>query len=598
MRRSSFLLMGILSLVMWGWPVLLEAKVPTMTTVFAQLSDGERLLEGEQKVRIEIHSGIEGNAIWSEDQIVFFKNGRFSSTIGLASENPLTSEVLATENPYTAISVDGIEGQVFIPIRSLPFAYQAIIADQTSDGFGLNEGTPDVENIVKFNGQTWVSVPEDIGTYGGIVFSNASPAIGDVLKWDEVEWVPSSDILELPGLLAGSGAANQGVIWQDEQTLAGNSLFVWDQALNRLGLGTSLPSETLEVSGSGIILGSFTGAQFNGDGSGLLDISAEKVSSGAISGVPLPNQILKWNGSEWTPSGDSEVDFFVDLFSISASVGDVLKFDGNEWGATSDSIGVGGPVSGTGGINQISYWTSSDAIAGDSSMLWDAANQRLSVGTSNAEVALTVEGGVAVDGVMSAENFIGIASTSDAILTVLGYPVDQTLSPVDGKVLKFDGEKWKSQSDTIQPGAIREQFYSGFSQQDFLLFKAQEVVDNSSGYFSFQVPFDIDSFSEMVLVGIYDVAATANPSGTIDLDSNCGGDGELATAHTGNVDGLFPNWTGIPKEIIEVDVSSAFSFIQSGDYCGVKVSFNGIGGDFFLLGLRLKYAATDLAFIP
>ena len=69
-------------------------------------------------------------------------------------------------------------------------------------------------------------------------------------------------------------------------------------------------------------------------------------------------QVLKWDGSQWVPSADTDttpsVGDLTDVSNAAPSVGQVLKWDGSQWVPSADATGSGG---GGGGIEE------GDAIA-------------------------------------------------------------------------------------------------------------------------------------------------------------------------------------------------------------------------------------------
>jgi hypothetical protein len=50
------------------------------------------------------------------------------------------------------------------------------------------------------------------------------------------------------------------------------------------------------------------------------------------------------------------------------------------------------PVTGTGTAGQVAYWSSASAITGESNLFWDAANDRLGIGTASPQATLDVNG--------------------------------------------------------------------------------------------------------------------------------------------------------------------------------------------------------------
>jgi hypothetical protein len=63
------------------------------------------------------------------------------------------------------------------------------------------------------------------------------------------------------------------------------------------------------------------------------------------------------------------------------AIGQVLEWNGTAWAPAADDTGGGG-VSGSGAINQVTYWTGTSAINGDNNLLYDNKNGYLGIATT------------------------------------------------------------------------------------------------------------------------------------------------------------------------------------------------------------------------
>ncbi|HXG00218.1 MAG TPA: hypothetical protein VNL69_05495, partial [Bacteroidota bacterium] len=82
---------------------------------------------------------------------------------------------------------------------------------------------------------------QDIGQNGATT--------GQVMKWTGTAWAPRNDSLGTGGI-GGSGAAGQVAIWTNPTNLGGSNNFFWDNANQRVGLGTTTPYTQLTLTGT------------------------------------------------------------------------------------------------------------------------------------------------------------------------------------------------------------------------------------------------------------------------------------------------------------------------------------------------------------
>ncbi len=93
----------------------------------------------------------------------------------------------------------------------------------------------------------------------------SSPAIGLLVYvttapegffyYSSVGWI------KIPGnAVTGTGTVNQVAFWNGSSSLSSNSNLFWDNTNNRLGVGTSTPSATLEVKGTMSVFGNWQAA--------------------------------------------------------------------------------------------------------------------------------------------------------------------------------------------------------------------------------------------------------------------------------------------------------------------------------------------------
>jgi pimeloyl-ACP methyl ester carboxylesterase len=102
--------------------------------------------------------------------------------------------------------------------------------------------------------------------------------------------------------------------------------------------------------------------------------------------------------------------------------------------------------------------------------------------------------------------------------------------------------------------------------------------------YSFQVP---DDFGSLVSISAVVVYATGPVAGSIDLFSNYGAAGESPTNHTESDLGGNIAYASGPIQLL--DLSSVFSVLGAGDFCGVQIDHNAGAGTGDYLCIRLEY---------
>lgn len=118
--------------------------------------------------------------------------------------------------------------------------------------------------------------------------------------------------------------------------------------------------------------------------------------------------------------------------------------------------------------------------------------------------------------------------------------------------------------------------------------------ENQPWRMNFVVP---DNFGELIsLEAIGFTAPGAQGSGkNIDLFSDYGGPGESFQTHSeSNTTDTFDLGANAGDHF-SVPIDSVFSQLAAGDRCGVLIDLNGVGGNVFWIGIKLKYKAAGVA---
>lgn len=140
-----------------------------------------------------------------------------------------------------------------------------------------------------------------------------------------------------------------------------------------VSVGLTMPASVFDVDGSPITdAGTFEVT--------FIAQNANKVFAGPVSGadaVPTFRALV---------AGDipnlSALNGLLNLTQIAqggATTGQVLTWNGTNWTAATPSVGIGGSIA----AGQIAYGSGVNTIAGENNLWWDAANDRLGVGTNS-----------------------------------------------------------------------------------------------------------------------------------------------------------------------------------------------------------------------
>lgn len=138
---------------------------------------------------------------------------------------------------------------------------------------------------------------------------------------------------------------------------------------------------------------------------------------------------------------------------------------------------------------------------------------------------------------------------------------------------------------TLNASLVREVFLPGTNyanlQGDF---RVRTIGGTSDFNFTFSVPLDFDTLVTIEMIGI---SLGTNAAADIDLSSDYGAIGESPSAHSEANTTITYNITS--GTIVALDVSSVFTSISAGDFCGINIDHNSIGSDIDYIGIRLRY---------
>lgn len=146
-----------------------------------------------------------------------------------------------------SFAVTGLNAQVAINNTATNPDASAIL-DLNSGNAGVNKGfLPPQVALTNVS----VAAPVTSPATGLIVYSTSAPAGGNGIGyyyWTGTAWTPFQ---ASGGSVSGSGTATQIAYWNGSSSLASSVNLFWDNANNRLGVGTNAPTQALDVHQNG-----------------------------------------------------------------------------------------------------------------------------------------------------------------------------------------------------------------------------------------------------------------------------------------------------------------------------------------------------------
>lgn len=137
-------------------------------------------------------------------------------------------------------------------------------------------------------------------------------------------------------------------------------------------------------------------------------------------------------------------------------------------------------------------------------------------------------------------------------------------------------------------GVLKEVFYPAETSSSMGNFRVRSVAAGGAFNFDFAVPDDFSSLESISAVGIIAATGTSGTGKDIDITSSCGQVGELYTADVTSDTSSTYTISAI-NTIWQLNASNVFGSLSAGDFCGLNIDHNTIGGAIDYLGIKLRY---------
>lgn len=161
-------------------------------------------------------------------------------------------------------------------------------------------------------------------------------------------------------------------------------------------------------------------------------------------------------------------------------------------------------------------------------------------------------------------------------------------TPTNGQILTYNSGATQWEPAAAGGGGTKRIFYPTSGATAYGSYLVNSAGTGGTARFTFFFPGDMTAITTLVAVGIVGTGANTTAR-DIDLSSEYGASGELGTTNAQTSTATTYDLTGTADTLREINIAPVFTSAAAGDYAGLLISHNAIGGTIRYLGVRLVY---------
>jgi hypothetical protein len=168
-----------------------------------------------------------------------------------------------------------------------------------------------------------------------------------------------------------------------------------------------------------------------------------------------------------------------------------------------------------------------------------------------------------------------------------GVDISNT-APTNNQILRYNAGASEWQPQTVAIGSTKTLWFTSNTGATYGSYLVDSAGTGSSATMTFHFPADWTATTSLVAVGIVGTGANATAR-NIDLVSNYASSGEVYTTNSQSDTTSTYDLSGTVDTIREINIAPVFTGAAAGDYAGILITHNAIGGTIRYLGIRLTY---------